>query len=155
MSTYQRLRPYYALPPDERISMMCAEMAAPLSAARAAIDELQRFEPAQLAGLFGGRYADLAAVLRASLPQLAHLIDTGPGMCERARAAGGLSDHELHVYRHDLLTPLGNVSGVAKLLVRVVDAAPPDFARYAQALNNAARELIDIVDALTASHDRG
>ncbi|NWG22272.1 MAG: histidine kinase [Chloroflexi bacterium] len=155
MSTYDRLRPLYTRQPEERVRLMCAELATPLAAAHTAIAQLLRFDRAQALSLLGGHFGELTEILRDSIVQLEQLIADGPALCERARANGGLSDQELHVYRHDIMTPLGNVRSVARLLGRTgTDGIPPDIAASTRNLDEAARELLDIIDALTAWQER-
>lgn len=155
MSLYQRLRPFYQRSPEERIRIMQTELAAPLDALHRAIDELSRLSADQTASLMGGRFQELMDVLRESMVRLDALAAEGVDRCERARAVGGLSDHELHVYRHDLLTPLNNVRGVARLMNRIsVPGLPVDFVRMTDDLNNASRDALDVIDALTASQER-
>lgn len=156
MSTYDRLRPLYTRQPEERVHLMCAELATPLTAAHDAIEQLLQHDPAQAPSLLGGHFGELTEILRDSIVQLEQLIADGPSLCERARANGGLSDQELHVYRHDIMTPLGNVRSVARLLGRAGggDGTPPGIAASVRNLDEAARELLDIIDALTAWQER-
>lgn len=155
MSLYQRLRPFYQCSPEERLQIMQTELAAPLDALRHAIDELSRLDVDQMAALMGGRFEELIEILRDSMARLNTLAAEGVDRCERARAVGELSDHELHVYRHDLLTPLNNVRGVARLMNRISDPGlPADVVRVTGDLNNASRDALDVIDALTAAQER-
>lgn len=155
MSLYQRLRPFYQRLPEERIQMMQKELAAPLAALRRAIGELSQLSADQTASLMGGRFVELLEVLRDSMARLDTLVAEGVDRCERARAVGGMSDHELHVYRHDLLTPLNNLRGVARLTVRISDPGlPASFAQTTRALDNASHDVLDVIDALTSSQER-
>ncbi len=155
MTLYQRLRPFYQRSPEERVQIMQAELAAPLGVLRCAIDELSRLSADQTAALMGGRFAELIDVLRDSMARLDTLVAEGVDRCERARAVGGLSDHELHVYRHDLLTPLNNLRGVARLIIRISDPGlPARFVQTARDLDDASRDTLDVIDALTASQER-
>lgn len=151
MSLYQRLRPLYHRSPQERIQAMQAELAAPLDATRRAIDRLLQLDAEQTAPLMRGRFDELLDVLRDSMARLETLVAEGN---ERARASS-ISDRDLHVYRHDLLTPLGNVRSVARLLVRIVSPdLPPGFTQVTRDLDNASRDVLDVIDALTASQER-
>lgn len=155
MSLYQRLRPLYQRSPEERLQIMQTELAAPLNALRRAIDELSRLSADQMAALMGGRFEELIEILRDSMARLDTLAAEGVDRCERARAVGGLSDHELRVYRHDLLTPLNNVRGVARLMNRISDPGlPADVVRMTGDLNNASCDALDVIDALTAEQER-
>lgn len=155
MSLYQRLRPLYQRSPEERLQIMQTELAAPLDALRRAIDELSRLSADQMAALMGGRFEELIEILRDSMARLNALAAEGVDRCERARAVGGLSDHELRIYRHDLLTPLNNVRGVARLMHRISDPGlPADVVRMTGDINNASRDALDVIDALTASQER-
>lgn len=156
MSLYQRLRPFYHRSPEERVQMMQTELAAPLVRLRCAIDGLHRLDAVQTASLMRGRFADLLSVLQESMNSLDTLVAEGTNRCERAHAVGGLSDHELHVYRHDLLTPLNNLRGVARLVVRIDDPGlPEEFTQMVRDLDHASRDVLDVIDALTASQERG
>jgi signal transduction histidine kinase len=155
MSLYDRLRPFYQRSPEERVRIMQAELAAPLDALRRAIDDVSRLSADQTASLMGGRFEELVDVLRESMVRLDTLVAEGIDRCERARAVGGLSDHELHVYRHDLMTPLNNLRGVARLAIRIRDPnLPADFAQTTRDLEGASRDVLDVIDALTASQER-
>ncbi|MCS6939646.1 MAG: histidine kinase [Roseiflexaceae bacterium] len=155
MSLYQRLRLFYQRSPEERIRILQAELAAPLDALRRAIDELSRLSADQTASLMGGRFQELMDVLRDSIARLDTLVSEGVERCERARIVGGLSDHELHVYRHDLLTPLNNLRGVGRLMNRINDPGlPADFVRIIGDFNNASCDVLDVIDALTAAQER-
>ncbi|ABU59408.1 hypothetical protein [Roseiflexus castenholzii] len=155
MSLYQRLRPFYRLSPEERIRMMQVELAAPLDTLRRAIGDLSRLRPDQTASLMRGRFGELLDVLCESMARLDALIAEGVERCEHARVVGGLSDHDLHAYRHDLLTPLNNLRGVARLALRISDPdLPADFVQATRDLDNASRDALDVIDALTASQER-
>ncbi|GIW02497.1 histidine kinase [Roseiflexus sp.] len=155
MSLYQRLRPSYRLSPEERIRMMRVELAAPLDVLRCAIDGVSRLSADQKASLMGGRFEELVDVLRDSMARLDALIAEGVERCEHARVVGGLSDHDLHAYRHDLLTPLNNLRGVARLALRISGPdLPADFVQATRDLDNASRDALDVIDALTASQER-
>ena len=72
-----------------------------------------------------------------------------------ARADGGISDRDLRVYRHDLLTPLGNVRGVARLLAHINSPdLLPGFMQVTRDLDDASRDVLDVIDALTTSQER-
>jgi signal transduction histidine kinase len=151
MSLYQRLRPLYHRSPQERIQVMQTELAAPLDATRRALDRLLQLDAEQTAPLMQGRYDELLDVLRDSMARLETLVAEGD---ERAQVSS-ISDHDLHVYRHDLLTPLGNVRGVARLLVRISSPdLPPGFKQVTRDLDDASRDVLDVIDALTASQER-
>jgi signal transduction histidine kinase len=150
MSLYQRLRPLYHRSAQERIQVMQAELAAPLDATRRALDRLLQLDAEQTAPLMRGRFDELLDVLRDSMARLEALVAEGS-----ARADSGISDRDLHVYRHDLLTPLGNVRGVARLLVRINSPdLPPGFTQVTRDLDDASRDVLDVIDALTASQER-
>lgn len=155
MSLYQRLRPFHQRSPEERVLMMQAELAAPLDVLRRAIGDLSQMGVDQTASLMGGRFQELIDVLCDSMAHLDTLVAEAGKRCERARAVGGLDDHELHVYRHDLLTPLNNLRGVARLALRINDSnLPASFGRITRDLDNASRDVLDVIDALTASQER-
>ncbi|MCS7290806.1 MAG: histidine kinase [Roseiflexus sp.] len=155
MSLYQRLRPFYQRPPEERIRIMQAELAAPLDALRRAIDELSRLSADQTASLAEGRFGELIDVLRDSMARLDTLVAEGIDRCEVARAVGGLSDQALRMYRHDLLTPLNNLRGVALLARRFSNVnLPAHLARIIGDLDSASCDVLDVIDALTSSQER-
>jgi signal transduction histidine kinase len=155
MSLYQRLRPFYQRSPEERVQIMQTELVAPLDTLRCAIGDLSRLSADQTASLMGGRFEELIDVLRDSMVRLDMLVAEGIDRCESARAVGGLSVQELHVYRHDLLTPLNNLRGVARLVLRISDPGlPASFAQMTYDLDNASRDVLDVIDALTSSQER-
>lgn len=155
MSLYQRLRPFYQRSPEERVQIMQAELVAPLDTLRRAIGDLSRLRPDQTASLMRGRFEELLDVLCESMARLDALVAEGVARCDYARAVGGLSDYELHAYRHDLLTPLNNLRGVARLTVRISDPGlPASFAQMIRDLDMASRDVLDVIDALTSSQER-
>ncbi len=155
MSLYQRLRPFYQRSPEERVQIMQAELVAPLDTLRRAIGDLSRLRPDQTASLMRGRFGELLDVLCESMARLDALVAEGVERCDHARAVGGLSDHELHAYRHDLLTPLNNLRGVARLTVRISDPGlPASFTQMVRDLDMASRDVLDVIDALTSSQER-
>lgn len=155
MSLYQRLRPFYQRSPEERVQIMLAELVAPLDTLRRAIGDLSRLRPDQTASLMRGRFGELLDVLCESMARLDALIAEGVERCEHARVVGGLSDHELRAYRHDLLTPLNNLRGVARLTVRISDPGlPASFTQMVRDLDMASRDVLDVIDALTSSQER-
>ncbi|MGQ9550096.1 MAG: histidine kinase [Roseiflexus sp.] len=151
MSLYRRLRPLYHYSPQDRMQIMQAEIVAPLDVTRRAVDRLLQMDANQTALLIRGRFDELIDILHESMARLETLVAEGN---ERARVSS-ISDRDLHVYRHDLLTPLGNIRNVARLLISIdVPDLPPDFTQVTHNLDAASRDVLDVIDALTASQER-
>ena len=158
MSRYDELRVFYGRSPDERMVILEQEMRAPLEAACRIAADLGTVDPSTAPALFGGRFDELIEILAISAAKLADVAAQAPAVCARGQERGGLRDEEVHVFRHDLLTPIGTVRGVAGMLAKCdPDTAPdlpPDFVAKAQALAEAINELKDVLDALTDARGR-
>jgi hypothetical protein len=132
------------------MGLLTREMAEPVGEIRRLAAELRAICPAA-PDLFGGRFAELIDILGISVHKLDDVAAQAPTLL--ARMNGDLRDDDVHLFRHDLLTPIGTVRGVAKMLARAdvsgSPGMPPDFAARAQALIGALSELKDVLDALT------
>jgi signal transduction histidine kinase len=157
MSRYDELRPYYSRNPDERMALLEQELRAPLAEANRLAAELGATDASNAAALYGGRFGELVEILAISSAKLAEVAGRVPTI--RERAAGAVSDEEVHIFRHDLLTPIGTVRGVASMLakteVRDTAAIPVEFIGKAEELAAIANEIKDILDALTDARGRG
>ncbi|HWQ11991.1 MAG TPA: hypothetical protein VNL77_04285 [Roseiflexaceae bacterium] len=158
MSRYDELRVFYTRSPGERMALLEQEMRAPLAEAARLAAELTAMDDSAAPALFGGRLGELVEIVGISAAKLAAVAGQALGLSERARAVGGLRDEDLHVFRHDMLTPIGTLRGVAGMLAQAGggdDAGlPPDFAARASALVAAIDELKDVLDALTDTRGR-
>jgi signal transduction histidine kinase len=153
MSRYDELRVFYGRIPDERMALLEREMRAPIAEACRLAAEIVAVDMSVAPALFGGRLGELIEILGISAARLGEVAGQAPAVRERARAAGQLRDEDIHAFRHDLLTPIGTLRGVAGMLARAdihtVPALPPDLAARARALAAAIDELCDVLDALT------
>ncbi|MEN9934479.1 MAG: hypothetical protein RLZZ387_1058 [Chloroflexota bacterium] len=158
MSTYDELRVYYTRPPDERMALLEQEMRGPLNETARLAAQLNSTNPFAAPALFGGRFGELIEILQISSAKLAEVALQGPALREKARAVGGLVEEDMHVFRHDLLTPLGTVRGVAEMLAKIdvseTSGLPLGFTATAEALAAAVNELKDVLDALTETRSR-
>jgi signal transduction histidine kinase len=157
MSRYDELRPYYSRSPDERMALLEQELRAPLAEANRLAAELGAADASHAAALYGGRFGELVEILVISSAKLAEVVGRVPAI--RERAAGAVSDEEVHVFRHDLLTPIGTVRGVAGMIakteVRDTPGVPAEFISKAEELASVANMIKDILDALTDARGRG
>jgi hypothetical protein len=158
MSRYDDLRVYYTRSSDERMELLEQELRAPLAEVARLTAELKALDSSMAGELYGGRFAELLEILDLAAGNLSEVARRITPMRERARAVGSLADDEVHVFRHDLLTPISNVRGVAGMLAKaeVKDGPglPPGFTARAQRLAAVLNEIKDILDALTDARGR-
>jgi hypothetical protein len=159
MSSYAELRPHYAKSPDERMALLETELRAPLGEATRIAGELGSADTSTAGDLYGGRFGELVEILAISIARLAEVTGQIGAIRERGSAGGGLRDEEVHVFRHDMLTPIGTVRGVALMLVKAEAASgpgvPASFFASAQRLADVINEFKDVLDALTETRERG
>jgi hypothetical protein len=158
MSKYDDLRVHFSKSPDERMELLDREIRAPLAATAELAANLRTVDPRAGAGLFGGRFGELLEILEISSRKLADVANEIGPIRARGQGGGGLKDDDLHIFRHDLLTPIGTVRGVAGMLAKA-DAGqapdlPADFHAKAEALTATLNEIKDVLDALTDARGR-
>ncbi|MFO7169750.1 MAG: histidine kinase [Chloroflexota bacterium] len=158
MSRYDELRARFTGSPDERIALLEQMLREPLETATALAADLGALDPSRGAALFGGRFGELVEILAISAAKLGEVAKQLPALRERSRAVGGAREEDIHAFRHDLLTPLGTVRGVAGMLAQTdlsqAPDLPADFAAKVQELVRAMNELKDVLDALTDARVR-
>jgi signal transduction histidine kinase len=158
MSRYDELRVHYTKSPDERMALLDQLMAGPLQEALRLASELGATEADAAAPLFGGRFGELIEILGISAAKLQEVAGQIAEVRARGAASGGLRDEDVHRYRHDLLTPIGTVRGVAGMLsrddVRQAPELPAGFSARVEGLAAALGELKDVLDALTDARGR-
>jgi signal transduction histidine kinase len=159
MPSYTELRPNYTKSPDERMALLERELAAPLAEATQIAADLGGADTSTAGELYGGRFSELVEILAISIARLAEVTGRIDAIRERGRAAGELREEEIHVFRHDLLTPIGTVRGVALMLAKAEVAntpgVPASFIDSAQRLASVVNAFKDILDALTETRTRG
>lgn len=159
MSSYAELRPHYTKSPDERLALLEDELRAPLAEATRIAAELGSADTSPAGELYGGRFGELVEILAISIARLAEVSGQIDAIRARGSEAGGLRDEAIHVFRHDLLTPIGTVRGVALMLAKAEVAntpgVPASFVASAQRLAEVINEFKDVLDALTETRTRG
>lgn len=158
MSSYHELRVHYTKSPDERMALLEQFMSGPLETSIRLAATIGATNPDVAPSLFGGRFGELIEILGISAAKLEEVARQIPELRQRALANGGMRDEDVHSFRHDLLTPIGTVRGVAGMLaredVRQLPALPADFFAQIEELVTALGELKDVLDALTETRNR-
>lgn len=138
---------------DERLAQLDRELRAPLEEIARVAAELGAADASTAGALYNGRFGELIEILGIASDRLAEVAAGLPAIRSRGAANGGLTEEDVHRFRHDILTPVGTVRGVAGMLgaaqVRDTPGVPADFTANARRLAALLNELKDMLDALT------
>lgn len=159
MSRDDERQPQPALSLDERMARLDRELRAPLEEIARVAAQLGAADASSASALYNGRFGELIEILGIASAKLAEVAASLPALRSRGAASGGLTEDDVHRFRHDMLTPVGTVRGVAGMLaaahVRDTHGVPAEFAARAQRLAAPLNEIKDLLDALTDTRGRG